>query len=43
MQFVVWFVPDLITNAVAVSAMGVAIGPIYVITMNIAAEVLPKW
>ncbi|KAG8926710.1 hypothetical protein FRC01_008458 [Tulasnella sp. 417] len=43
LELVVWLVPNLITNAVAVAIVGMALGPMYPIVMNIAAEVLPKW
>ncbi|KAG9044146.1 hypothetical protein FS837_008722 [Tulasnella sp. UAMH 9824] len=43
LELVVWLVPNLITNAVAVALVGMALGPMYPIVMNIAAEVLPKW
>lgn len=43
LELVVWFVPSLIGNAVAVSLVGVLLGPIYPITMNHAGRVLPRW
>ena len=41
MQFIVWFVPSLIGNAIAVSLMGMFLGPIYPIVMNQAGRILP--
>ncbi|KAF8439081.1 major facilitator superfamily domain-containing protein [Boletus edulis BED1] len=43
LQLVVWFVPSLIGGAVAVSIIGVLLGPMYPITMNHAGRVLPAW
>ncbi|KAJ6588922.1 MFS general substrate transporter [Mycena capillaripes] len=43
LELVVWFVPSLIGDAVAVSLVGVLLGPIYPITMNYAGRVLPRW
>jgi len=42
-ELIVWRVPDLITNAVAVAMVGLVLGPLYPIVMNISAEVLPRW
>ncbi|KAF7325726.1 MFS domain-containing protein [Mycena kentingensis (nom. inval.)] len=43
LELVVWLVPSLIGNAVAVSLVGVLLGPIYPIVMNHAGRVLPRW
>ncbi|KAJ7267042.1 major facilitator superfamily domain-containing protein [Mycena haematopus] len=43
MELVVWLVPSLIGDAVAVSIVGVLLGPIYPITMNYTGRVLPRW
>ncbi|KAI0754425.1 MFS general substrate transporter [Daedaleopsis nitida] len=43
LELVVWLVPSLIGSAVAVSFVGVLLGPIYPIVMNHAAQVLPPW
>ncbi|KAJ6595845.1 major facilitator superfamily domain-containing protein [Mycena vulgaris] len=43
LELVVWLVPSLIGDAVAVSLVGVFLGPIYPITMNHAGRVLPRW
>ena len=42
-ELVVWLVPSLIGNGVAVSIVGVFLGPIYPIVMNHAGRVLPRW
>ncbi|KIO19920.1 hypothetical protein M407DRAFT_82133, partial [Tulasnella calospora MUT 4182] len=43
LQFTVWFVPSLIENAIAVSFVGLFLGPIYPVSINVAAEILPAW
>ncbi|KAF9051744.1 MFS general substrate transporter [Panaeolus papilionaceus] len=43
LEFVVWFVPSLIGNAVAVSIVGVLLGPMYAIAINHASRILPRW
>lgn len=43
LEIVVWFVPSLIGDAIAVSAVGVLLGPVYPITMNHTARVIPRW
>jgi len=42
-QLTVWFVPNLIENAVAVSFVGLFLGPIYPVSINVAAAILPSW
>ncbi|KAG8924709.1 hypothetical protein FRC02_010232 [Tulasnella sp. 418] len=42
LELVVWLVPNLIGNAVAVSIVGVLLGPLYPICLNVAAELLPQ-
>ncbi|TCD71911.1 hypothetical protein EIP91_000043 [Steccherinum ochraceum] len=41
LELVIWLVPSLIGGAVAVSFVGVVLGPIYPIVMNHSARVLP--
>ncbi|TCD71912.1 hypothetical protein EIP91_000044 [Steccherinum ochraceum] len=41
MQLIIWFVPSLIGNAVAVSISGLFLGPIYPIVMNQTALIIP--
>ncbi|KAJ7753373.1 major facilitator superfamily domain-containing protein [Mycena maculata] len=43
LELVVWLVPSLIGDAVAVSLVGVLLGPVYPITMMYAGRVLPRW
>ncbi|KAG5642083.1 hypothetical protein DXG03_003636 [Asterophora parasitica] len=43
LELVVWFVPSLVGNAVAVSIVGMLLGPMYPIAMNHAGRVLPRW
>ncbi|KAK7044701.1 MFS domain-containing protein [Favolaschia claudopus] len=43
MEFIVWFVPSLVGGAVAISLIGLVLGPIYPIIMNQAGRVVPRW
>ena len=43
LELIVWLVPSLIGDAVAVSLIGVLLGPFYPIVMNHAGRVLPRW
>nr|GAT52960.1 predicted protein [Mycena chlorophos] len=43
LELVVWLVPSLIGNAVAVSLVGVLLGPIYPLVMNHTGRILPRW
>jgi fucose permease len=42
-ELIVWLVPSLIGGAVAVSIVGVLLGPYYPIAMNHAGKILPRW
>ncbi|KIO26092.1 hypothetical protein M407DRAFT_24649 [Tulasnella calospora MUT 4182] len=42
LQFTIWFVPNLIGNAVAVSLVGLLLGPFYPIAMNVIAGLVPR-
>ncbi|KIJ67634.1 hypothetical protein HYDPIDRAFT_127803 [Hydnomerulius pinastri MD-312] len=42
-QLIVWLVPSLVAGAVAVSVVGVFLGPFYPLAMNHAGRVLPRW
>ncbi|KAF7316223.1 MFS domain-containing protein [Mycena indigotica] len=42
-ELVVWLVPSLVGDAVAVSIVGVLLGPIYPLVMNHTGRVLPRW
>ncbi|KAH9947553.1 major facilitator superfamily domain-containing protein [Amylocystis lapponica] len=43
LEVTIWVVPSLIENAVAVSVIGLLLGPMYPILMNYAVAVLPSW
>jgi len=43
LQITIWLVPSLIQNAVAISLIGVLLGPMYPIVINHAARILPRW
>ncbi|KAI8976584.1 MFS general substrate transporter [Trametes punicea] len=43
LELVIWLVPSLIGGGIAVSFVGVLLGPIYPIIMNHAGRVLPSW
>ncbi|KAG1800261.1 major facilitator superfamily domain-containing protein [Suillus plorans] len=43
LQLVVWLVPSLIGAGVAVSIIGVILGPMYPIAMNHTVRILPEW
>lgn len=43
LELVVWLVPSLVGGAVAVSIIGVLLGPMYLIAMNQASRTLPRW
>ncbi|KAG8990438.1 hypothetical protein FRB94_000311 [Tulasnella sp. JGI-2019a] len=43
LEFTIWFVPNLIGNAVAVSFVGLFLGPMFPISMNVATNILPAW
>lgn len=43
LEITVWFVPSLVGNAVAVSFIGLVLGPMYPILMNHSARILPRW
>ncbi|KAL5481136.1 hypothetical protein ACEPAI_10077 [Sanghuangporus weigelae] len=43
LEITIWLVPSLVANAVAVSLIGVFLGPIYPIVMNITGRLIPHW
>lgn len=43
LEATIWAVPSLIENAVAVSVIGVLMGPMYPIVVNHAKNVPPRW
>ncbi|TFY68003.1 hypothetical protein EVJ58_g1273 [Rhodofomes roseus] len=43
LEVTIWVVPSLIENAIAVSVVGLLMGPIYPVLMNQSTGILPKW
>ncbi|KIY70509.1 MFS general substrate transporter [Cylindrobasidium torrendii FP15055 ss-10] len=43
LELTIWFVPSIIENAVAVSFIGILLGPMYPILVGHAAKILPRW
>jgi len=43
LELVIWFVPSLVGDAVAVALVGMLLGPMYPLAMNHAGRVLPRW
>ena len=43
LELVVWLVPSFVGGAIAVSFIGMFLGPIYPIVMNHSARILPHW
>ncbi|KAJ7165532.1 major facilitator superfamily domain-containing protein [Mycena crocata] len=43
LEFIIWFVPSLVGGAIAVSLVGLMLGPMYPIAMNHAGRVFPRW
>ncbi|KAK0454062.1 MFS general substrate transporter [Desarmillaria tabescens] len=43
LELVVWLVPSLIGGGVAISLVGVVLGPMYPIVMNHSSRILPPW
>ena len=43
LELMIWLIPSLIGNAVAVAFVGLFLGPMYPITMNQASRILPRW
>ncbi|KAI0269986.1 MFS general substrate transporter [Gloeopeniophorella convolvens] len=43
LELVVWLVPSLISGAVAISLIGLVLGPIYPIAINETGKILPRW
>jgi fucose permease len=42
-ELIIWFVPSLIGDAVAVCVVGVLLGPMYPIAINHCRRVVPRW
>lgn len=43
LEITVWVVPSLHENAVAISLIGLLLGPMYPIQVNHCKNVIPKW
>ncbi|GJE94799.1 MFS general substrate transporter [Phanerochaete sordida] len=43
LELIVWLVPSLVGNAIAIAFIGALLGPIYPIVMNHSARILPHW
>ncbi|PFH48669.1 hypothetical protein AMATHDRAFT_64867 [Amanita thiersii Skay4041] len=43
LEFVVWFAPSLVGDAIALSFTGFFLGPMYPIAMNQCGRILPPW
>ena len=43
LEVTIWVVPSLIENAVAVSFIGLLLGPMYPIVMSQSQQILPAW
>ena len=42
LEITIWFTPSLIGNAIAISFIGILLGPMFPITMNYASCILPR-
>ncbi|KAE9403958.1 MFS general substrate transporter [Gymnopus androsaceus JB14] len=43
LELVIWLVPSLIGDGVAIGIVGMLLGPMYPLTMNHTGRVLPRW
>lgn len=43
LEVTIWVVPSLIENALAVSCIGLLLGPMYPILVNHSKRILPRW
>lgn len=43
LELIIWFVPSLVDDAVAVAIIGVLMGPMYPIAMNHCGRIFPRW
>ncbi|KAH8110061.1 MFS general substrate transporter [Phellopilus nigrolimitatus] len=43
LEITIWFVPSLVGNAIAVAFVGLFLGPIYPILINVAGRLVPHW
>lgn len=42
-QLVVWVIPSLVWDAIAIFVVGMFLGPMYPIAMNHSRRILPRW
>ncbi|KAG5635092.1 hypothetical protein H0H81_012464 [Sphagnurus paluster] len=43
LEITIWFVPSIIGNAIAVSFVGLVLGPMFPVMVSHASKVLPRW
>ncbi|KAI0739076.1 major facilitator superfamily domain-containing protein [Daedaleopsis nitida] len=43
LEITVWFIPSLIQNAIAISLVGLLLGPMFPIIVNQSKTILPRW
>jgi len=43
LEITIWFVPSIVGNAVAVSLVGLVMGPMFPVMISHASKVLPRW
>lgn len=43
LQLIVWLVPSLIGGGIAISIIGILLGPMYPIAMNHTVRIIPGW
>ncbi|KAF5381396.1 hypothetical protein D9615_008421 [Tricholomella constricta] len=43
LEIMIWFVPSIIGNAVAVSLIGLVLGPMFPVMLSHSSKVLPRW
>ncbi|KAG6812461.1 hypothetical protein H0H92_002726 [Tricholoma furcatifolium] len=43
LEITIWFVPSIIENAVAVSMIGLVLGPMFPVMVSHASKTLPRW
>lgn len=43
LEIVIWLVPSLVGNAVAVAFVGLLLGPMFPIALSTSRKVVPRW
>ncbi|KAF5381269.1 hypothetical protein D9615_008376 [Tricholomella constricta] len=43
LEITIWFVPSIIGNAVAVSLIGLVLGPMFPVMLSHSSKILPRW